>query len=603
MRISTITNWAYGVTVALTLLSGGAFIMAVRCADQERDAAATAWRLDEIAGKLQSAAEQTTENARLYVLKGEERYLKAFQAADTQERAREQAVKRMDAELLTEQERTALQTAEADAELLDAIEEQAVKDYTDGNVDKARSTLLSAEHEEAQSGLLASVTHLTDLVDTRAREDLRAAKEKAGFWGLIAKALLAVTALVFLSVLYFVLKRRVARPLLQMSGVVRRLAKQDYTVELLADARRDEIGDMNEAIQIFRDNGLERDRLDAELRKDRQIKDLILQLMHRLQGCQDEAELAPIVARYAIQIFPDLGGHLFLMNESRTIVAAASTWGAPTRSTREFSSVQCWGLRRGRPHLSDIAHGDVPCQHLGEASDDGSLCMPLAAHGDTVGMLYFEQRGSGSELVTARVYIELIAENLGLAIANLQLRDRLTNLAIKDPLTGLLNRRSLDESLNRLRREATDLPAALMMVDIDHFKRFNDDFGHEAGDFVMSQVAAIMTDVTGPKGTVHRFGGEEFAIVMPGIEKEVAAGIAETIRTAIEKAPIVYLGRPLGTVTISIGVASTEDNQPPTTLMQRADASLLRAKAEGRNIVVTNWLADGALSQQRSRRV
>jgi CHASE3 domain sensor protein len=79
MRISTITNWAYGVTVVLTLLSGGAFIMAVRGADQERDAAATAWKLDEIAEKLQSAAEQTTEDARLYVLKGEGRYLKAFQ--------------------------------------------------------------------------------------------------------------------------------------------------------------------------------------------------------------------------------------------------------------------------------------------------------------------------------------------------------------------------------------------------------------------------------------------------------------------------------------------------------------------------------------------
>ncbi|MFK0334233.1 diguanylate cyclase [Rhizobium sp. NPDC090275] len=603
MRISTITNWAYWVTVVLTLLSGGAFIMAVRGADQERDAATTAWKLDEIAEQLQSAAEQTTEDARLYVLKGEQRYLAAFGGAKTQENARQQVIKRMDAGLLTEQERKALQTAETDAERLDAIEEQAVMDYTDGNVDKARAALLSPEHEEAQSGLLSSVTHFTDLVDARAQEDLRAAKEKADLWGLTAKALLALTALVFLSVLYFVLKRRVAQPLLQMSGVVRRLAKQDYTVELLADDRRDEIGDMNEAIQIFRDNGLERDRLDAELRKDRQIKDLILQLMHRLQACQDGAELAPIMARYAIQIFPNLSGHLFFMNEGRTVAVAASTWGAPTRSTLDFPSVQCWGLRRGRPHLSEIEHGDVPCQHLEEDSADGGLCMPLAAHGDTVGMVYFEQSSGASDLLDARVYIELIAENLGLAIANLQLRDRLTNLAIKDPLTGLLNRRSLDENLNRLRREATDLPAALMMVDIDHFKRFNDDFGHDAGDFVMNQVAAIMTDVTGARGTVHRFGGEEFAIVMPGSGKAAVATVAEAIRVAVEKAPITYLGRPLGTVTISVGVAATDSSQPAATLMQRADQALLRAKANGRNAVATDWNVDEGFTQSISRRI
>jgi diguanylate cyclase (GGDEF)-like protein len=593
MRISTITNWAYAITVGLTLFSGGAFIMAVRSADRERDSATDAWNLDEIVEQLERAAEQTTEDARLYVIKGEERYLRAFQPANAQERAREQSVMSLVDTDLTDQERTALQVVEADAELLDAIEERAVKDFAAGNTEAARAAVFSAEHEEAQSGLRASVAHFADLVDARGQEQLRATKEKANLWGTIAKSLLAITALVFLSVLYFVLKRRVAGPLLHMSGVVRRLAKQDYTVELLSDGRRDEIGDMNEAIHIFRDNGLERDRLDAERRKDQQIKDLILQLMHRLQGCQDAAELAPVVARYAGQIFPDLGGHLFVMNEGRTVLSAASTWGAPQRSIEIFPSAQCWGLRRGRPHFSETDHGDVPCQHLEETTSDGSLCVPLAAHGDTVGMLYFEGVNDGQELIAARVYIELIAENLGLAIANLQLRDRLTNLAVRDPLTGLLNRRSLDENLNRLRREETDMPAALMMIDIDHFKRFNDEFGHDAGDFVMNQVAAIMTDMTGPE-TVHRFGGEEFAIVMRGVEKGMASTVAERVRSGIERAPITYLGRPLGTVTVSIGVSSTEDGQPAATLMQRADGSLLRAKASGRNAVVSDWSSETA---------
>lgn len=593
MRISTITNWAYAITVALTLLSGAAFIVAAHSADRERDAAETAWQLDEVAEQLSRAAEQTTEDARLYVMKGEERFLKAFEAADGEERAREKAVKALDEAQLTPQEVGVLRTIETDAELLDTIEEQAVKDFAAGSTDKARATLFSPEHEDAQTGLIASVAHFTDLVATRTQDELRQAKAKADIWGNVAKSMLLLTALVFLSVLYFVLKRRVARPLLQMSGIVRRLAKQDYDVEVLTDGRRDEIGDMNEAIQIFRDNGLERDRLDAERRKDQQTKDLILQLMHRLQACYHEAELAPVVSLFATQIFPNLDGQLFVMNDGRTALTAASSWGGPARSKQAFPALECWGLRRGRTHLSDDAHGDVPCQHLEDGSDGSSLCIPLAAHGDTVGMLYFEAAGNGADLGEARVYIELIAENLGLAIANLQLRERLTKLTIKDPLTGLLNRRSLDENLNQLRREGPDLPAAFMMIDIDHFKRFNDEFGHDAGDFVMGQVAAIMTDVIGASGRVHRFGGEEFAVVMRSVDRDAAAKLADAVRRAIETAPVNYLGQPLGTVTVSIGLASTEDSRPAATLMQRADAALLRAKAGGRNAVVADW-ADSA---------
>jgi len=597
MRISTITNWAYAITVGLTLVSGAAFIIAAKSAEAERDATERAWRLDEQIESLSRAAEQTTEDARLYIQKGEERYLKAFHAAYSDERAREKSLKELGQAELTSQELTSLKTIIADAELLDTIEEQAVKDFANGDTERARAAVFSAEHENAQFGLLASVAHFTELVAARTEEELANAKAKADLWGNVAKSLLLATALVFLSVLYFVLKRRVARPLLEMSGIVRRLAKQDYNVEVLPDGRTDEIGDMNAAIQIFRDNGIERDRLDAERKIDQQTKDLILQLMHRLQACRDENELADVVPLFAIQIFPELAGQLFLMNEGRTILTAKGAWNEPIRSSPEFPPFECWGVRRGRLHVSDDAQGDVPCQHLDSHHRGGNVCVPLAAHGDTVGMLYFESDDAG-KLAAARVYVELIAENLGLAIANLQLRDRLTNLATRDALTGLLNRRSLDENLNRLRREDTDLPAALLMVDIDHFKRFNDDYGHDAGDFVMGQVAAIMTDVVGSAGVVHRYGGEEFSIVMRGVEPETAVRTAENVREAVEKAPINYLGRPLGTVNVSIGIASTGHSHPAATLLQRADASLLRAKSSGRNVVVADWTDAGEVERR-----
>ncbi|MFW8584535.1 hypothetical protein ACOJBM_05370 [Rhizobium beringeri] len=149
----------------------------------ERDAATTAWKLDETVEQLQSAAEKTTEDARLYVIKGEERYLNAFRAVDAVERERERSVKRLVISNLTDQERTALQTVEADAEVLDAIEEQAVKDFAAGKQDVGRAAVFSPEHEEAQTDLMASVAHFTDLVDARGQEDLRSAKEKSDLWG------------------------------------------------------------------------------------------------------------------------------------------------------------------------------------------------------------------------------------------------------------------------------------------------------------------------------------------------------------------------------------------------------------------------------------
>lgn len=589
MRISTITNWAYALTVGLTLLSGGSFIIATHYADRERDALDIAWKIDESVEVLARAAELTTEDARLFVFTGEQRYLEAFRTALAEERERERAIRVLREKGLPEEEVAALRAVEANAEILDAIEEQAVADFVNGAENQAKAALFSPEHEEAQFGLLNSVSHFIDLVALRTRGEVEQASAQAGLWGTIAKSMLALTALVFLCVLYFVLTRRVTRPLLRMSDVVQRLARQDYDVQLLSDGRRDEIGDMNEAIQIFRDNGLERERLDAERRKDQQTKDQILQLMHRLQACRQEGELAPVVALFASQLFPDLSGHLFIMNTGRTALVAKSSWGTPTLSGEEFPALECWGIRRGRAHLSDATNSDVRCLHLRERESSSALCVPLSARGDTVGALYFEEAEGGAALDNARTYVELIAENLALAIANLQLRDRLANLAVRDPLTGLLNRRSLDENLADLMQEERDDPTALMMIDIDHFKRFNDQFGHDAGDFVMSQVATIITNVAGHGGIAHRYGGEEFAIIFREHDGAAALQKAEAIRHAIETAPIDYQGQPLGTVTVSVGVATTEDNRPKATLMQRADAALLQAKSSGRNVVVCDW--------------
>lgn len=213
--------------------------------------------------------------------------------------------------------------------------------------------------------------------------------------------------------------------------------------------------------------------------------------------------------------------------------------------------------------------------------------MPLNAQGDTIGLLYFEER---SGLVPAqpaqRLYLELLSDNVALTLANLRLRERLANLAVRDGLTGLFNRRSLDAALNQFAREP-GRQLACVMIDIDHFKRFNDSFGHDAGDAVMQHVAQVMIDVVGAAGAAYRFGGEEFTLLLPGFDEAAARQIAEALRVRIAEGPLAHHGRMLGHITISLGLAVAPDDGPAATLLQRADAALLQAKSLGRDRTVT----------------
>ncbi|WP_353654257.1 diguanylate cyclase [Agrobacterium sp. Ap1] len=434
--------------------------------------------------------------------------------------------------------------------------------------------------------MLSTVSHLRDLTAARTGAQLDAVRERSDWWSLVAKTMLGLTGALFLAVLYFVLRRRVAMPLIRMTGIVGRLAKQDYTVEVPADSRRDEIGEMNTAIEIFRANGIERNRLDAERQADQRTKDLILQMMHRLQACQNQSELADIVARFAPQIFPSIAGGLYVLNNSKTVLDRAAEWLAPHYSPDSFPASECWGLRRGRPHASGLSDGDVPCQHM-EGERTAALCVPLTAQGDMIGLIYLEEgKGAAIHLEQSRLYLELIAENVGLAIANLQLRENLRSLAIRDPLTGLFNRRHLDETLQRWADEHGLDSLTCLMIDIDYFKRFNDEYGHDAGDMVMQYVGQTIRDIIGDNGISCRYGGEEFTVLLPRQSEDEGEALAGTLRRAISSVTLAHAGRTLGTVTVSLGIASSPHGGSIETLVSRADAALLYAKADGRDRAV-----------------
>ena len=178
-----------------------------------------------------------------------------------------------------------------------------------------------------------------------------------------------------------------------------------------------------------------------------------------------------------------------------------------------------------------------------------------------------------------------------LRVAQQQLLDsnrQLAQLAKKDALTGLANRRCFDETLaleaRRAQREGTSL--ALLMIDIDHFKRFNDACGHVAGDACLQAVSILLeTSVRRPSDLVARYGGEEMAIILPATDNEGAVVVARRILERLQHENIRHPSSPLGYVSVSIGIAAGRGSrlEPALGLIEAADAALYRAKAAGRN--------------------
>jgi diguanylate cyclase (GGDEF)-like protein len=586
MRISTITNWAYGITLILTAVSGAAFLMASRASDHERAAVEQHLAFDQLAEDLAVGTEKLTSEARLYAVRNETRHLDAYRREVQDVRTRDRALAQIRKLDTAPAERAALADADVDLADLNRLEGQGLTLTQSGDPKAAQALLFGPDHERTQAGVLSALDQFRALVTARTRTEMRQAQLDADRADDVAKTMLALTALLFLAVLYFVLGRRVSLPLTRMAGIVTRLARQDFDVEVPTDRRRDEIGDMTQAIQVFRENGLERERLEAERQRDQRAKDGILQMMHRLQACESGEELAEVVACFAPQTFPDLAGRLYVLDEDRHALLLSASWLDPQHSGESFAPGSCWGVRRGRPHASHGERQDISCPHIADP-DVRSLCLPLTAQGDTIGLLYFEERPElAADQPTPRIYLDLMSDNIALALANLRLRERLKNLAVRDALTGLFNRRCLDETLNRHAADAA-APVAGIMIDIDHFKRFNDQFGHDAGDAVMQHVAQILRETVQGAGAAYRFGGEEFTVLLPNADEAAAMALAEQLRSQIAAVPLAHHGKTLGHITISLGLAVSPSDGPPATLLRRADAALLAAKSGGRNRTVT----------------
>lgn len=183
------------------------------------------------------------------------------------------------------------------------------------------------------------------------------------------------------------------------------------------------------------------------------------------------------------------------------------------------------------------------------------------------------------------VAVETLCTALAVALEQVELVQRLEHLSLVDPLTGLGNRRAFDEALEmelaRARRHGQ--PLGLIMLDVDHFKRFNDTHGHQAGDRALAAVGTVLRERGRREDRACRVGGEEFAVLLPGAGDTASAEVAERIRRAIAAIRL-----PEGPITVSLGTASTGGDTQAHRLVAEADICLYAAKAQGRNRVVAD---------------
>jgi diguanylate cyclase (GGDEF)-like protein len=321
---------------------------------------------------------------------------------------------------------------------------------------------------------------------------------------------------------------------------------------------------------------------------------LISAARHELQLCTNIDQIHRSVASQIRSLLPGTNGTLYVVNYSKNLMEAVSHWssnGDAALATDVVAPDSCCGLRGGQLRWRRPGNSELDCEHFQEAKPERYLCVPLIAHSETLGVLNIECP-TEQPLATIEERIESLqqfVQLIAMSLAGLQLRTKLENQSMRDPLTSLFNRHfmqvAFDRELLRAARRKNNL--AVFMMDVDHVKKFNDHYGHAAGDAALVEVAKVFRNEVRSEDIVCRYGGEEFAIILPEINAEAAYERAERIRRAVSVLRIPLETAGSAEVTVSIGVALyPAEGETSETLLRAADKALYAAKHAGRNRVV-----------------
>lgn len=359
-----------------------------------------------------------------------------------------------------------------------------------------------------------------------------------------------------------------------------------YAAEMLA-------GCIGLGILVFatpRNNeGLRQRRIAAvEAEEERRQVQHLLQMTDMLQSASGYADANAVLRATVEALLSGFSGALYIFNNSRDRLELSVSWNWPEneRLLKTLSPAHCWALKRGKAHMNANGPGRLQCEH--HSSGLTVLEVPMMAHGEIQGMLKVATGHDDAVLRLAKVkpLAEAIADGMSLAVSNITLRDKLRTQALRDPLTGLYNRRYMEDALERYASlaERSGTPLSAIMIDLDHFKKLNDEHGHAMGDAVLREVAGAIIGALQPADVACRYGGEELVVILPECDLAAALTRGETLRARIEALSAIHDVN----ISASLGVASIpETTKAISDLITMADAALYQAKEGGRNRVVS----------------
>lgn len=313
----------------------------------------------------------------------------------------------------------------------------------------------------------------------------------------------------------------------------------------------------------------------------------LFRMTEMLQSASGYPDANAVLGATLASLLDGCGAALYVFNNSRDRLELSGTWHWPSEQAPRpmLTPSQCWALKRGKWHLNADAPGALRCDH--HLSGITVLELPMTAHGEIQGMLQIATAHPDpvAELKRIQPLAAAIADAMSLAVSNIALREKLRTQALRDPLTGLYNRRYMEDALSRYaslaERSGTHL--AVIMIDLDHFKKLNDEFGHAVGDSVLRETAATMMSALRTSDVACRYGGEELLVILPECGMTEALAKAEILRERIEALSATHDAK----ISASFGVAAIpESTRSVGDLLSVADAALYQAKEAGRNRVV-----------------
>jgi diguanylate cyclase (GGDEF)-like protein/PAS domain S-box-containing protein len=338
-----------------------------------------------------------------------------------------------------------------------------------------------------------------------------------------------------------------------------------------------------------------RDRLEqtvAELDRRNRLAELLGGFGEVLQASLGIDDAYEAIVKYLPRLAPGSSGLLYRVEAGRGTAVRRASWGDPDGVVDALATSECVAVRRGQPRFVADSARELNCRHF-TTPPASYACLPLASHGELLGLVHIQRADAGHpegcDPATVWPALRTAAEHISLALANLGIRETLREQATRDMLTKLYNRHYLEARLDQeiARAQRGGSPIAAVLLDIDHFKRFNDTFGHAAGDHVLRELGAILLRAGRLSDVPCRYGGEEFLLLLPDASREVARRRAEEVREALRALQLEWEGLPLGTVTVSAGVAVfPDDGADRAALLKSADQALYRAKELGRDRVV-----------------